>query len=306
MYYLALAYILGNTQATGSLGSAVLKELVESGFEVRVLSRQAGKVPDAYKDRVKEVVVDYSDPESLREALVSVDAVVSTLGAPAVGDPQRGLVDAAISAGVQRFIPSNFGCDQQNNMTRQLPVFAEKVKTEDYLIEKARSSSLSYTFIYNNMFLDWGLTHGSLANVKDKEVVLYNGGHLPVSVTQLTTVGKGIVGVLKNPAATKNRSIRIEDGKISFRDLATVLQDAISGSWNITEVDTDNLKAASDEALKNGIMDEWVWLNYILQGGTNAKYGPSFEQVDNDLIGLARLSDMELKALVKDLVQHQV
>ncbi|KAH6962455.1 hypothetical protein BKA56DRAFT_560221 [Ilyonectria sp. MPI-CAGE-AT-0026] len=292
--------------ASGSLGVAVLKELVESGFDVRVLSRQAGKVPAAYSSQVKEVVVDYDDPESLREALAGVDAVISTLGAPAVGNAQRALVDAAVAAGVQRFIPSNFGCDQQNALTRQLPVFAEKVKTEDYLVEKAESSSLSYTFFYNNLFLDWGLAHGSVAKIKDREIVLYNGGNAPISFTRLATVGKGVVGVLKNPIASKNRSIRIEDGKISFKEIASVLQDAIPGSWSLKEADTNKLKESADEALKKGILEGWVWFNYILQGGTNPKYGPGFENPDNDLLGVPKLSDEELKALIKEIALQQV
>ncbi|KAL5585844.1 hypothetical protein FOVSG1_013536 [Fusarium oxysporum f. sp. vasinfectum] len=294
---------VAQASASGSLGTAVLKELVQSGFGVRVLSRKAGQIPTAYSSQVKEIVVDYEDAESLRNALVGVDAVVSTLGAPAVGNPQRALVDAAVASGVQRFIPSNFGCDQENSLTRKLPVFAEKVKTEDYLIEKAQTSSLSYTFIYNNLFLDWGLVNGSLANLKEKSVVLYNGGDLSISVARLSTVGKGIVGVLKNSTVTKNRNIKIEDGKISFKDLASTLQDAIPGSWIIQEAETDKLHAKSDEALENGIMDGWVWFNYILQGCTNAKYGGSFQHVNNDLVGLPTLSKDEIKALVKDIAQ---
>ncbi|KAF5574274.1 oxidoreductase [Fusarium pseudocircinatum] len=292
--------------ASGSLGTAVLKELIQGGFGVRVLSRKAGQIPIAYSSKVKEIVVDYEDAESLRNALVGVDAVVSTLGAPAVGNPQRALVDAAAASGVQRFIPSNFGCDQENLLTRKLPVFAEKVKTEDYLVEKAQTTSLSYTFIYNNLFLDWGLVNGSLANLKDKSVALYNGGDLPISVARLSTVGKGIVGVLRNPTATKNRNIKIEDGKISFKDLASTLQVAIPGSWTIKEAETDELHAKSDEALKNGILDGWVWLNYVLQGATNAKYGGSFQHVDNDLVGLPTLSEDEIKALIKDIVQDYI
>ncbi|KAH7268342.1 hypothetical protein MRS44_011382 [Fusarium solani] len=287
--------------AAGSLGVEVLKALIEGGFDVRVLTRQAGKVPSAFANQVKEIVVDYNDPASLKSALEGVDAVVSTLGAPAVGDAQRALVDAAVAAGVQRFIPSNFGCDQQNPLTRQLPVFAEKVKTEDYLVEKS-TSSLSYTFIYNNLFLDWGFTHGSLASVKEKKVTLYNGGDLPVSVTRLATVGKGVVGVLKNPEATKNRSVKIEDGKISFKTIAAIAKEAVPGEWTIDEKDTDVLKETADKALAAGTFDDWVWFFYILQGGTNAKYGPSFENIDNEVLGLARLSDEELQALSKELI----
>ncbi|KAF5614740.1 oxidoreductase [Fusarium sp. NRRL 52700] len=248
---------------------------------------QAG-IPIAYSSQVKDIVVDYEDAESLRNALVGVDAVVSTLGAPTVGNLQCALVDAAAASGVQRFIPSNFGCGQENSLTRTLPVFAEKVKIEDYLVEKAQATSLSYTFIYNNLFLDW------------------NGGDLPISVARLSTVVKGIVGVLKNPTATKNRSIKIEDGKTLFKDLASTLQDAIPGSWIIKEGETDGLHPKSDEALKKVILDGWVWLNCILQGATNAKYGGSFQHVDNDLVGLPTLSEDEIKVLAKDIAQEHI
>ncbi|KAM0327160.1 hypothetical protein ACHAQA_006291 [Verticillium albo-atrum] len=292
--------------ASGALGEAVLQALVDAGFEVTVLSRAAGKVPSSFTGTVKEAIVDFNDQASLEFALAGIDAVVSTLGAPAVGDAQRSLVDAAISAGVQRFLPSNYGCDQENPLSRQLPVFAEKVKTEDYLIEKSKSSPLSYTFVYNNLFLDWGITHGSLINLKDRSVTLFNGGKLPVSVTRLATVGKGIAGVLNNPEATANRSVRIEDAKLSFEQIAKWAQEAAPGSWTVTEADTNELKAKSDDALKNGVFDGWVWLNYIFQGGANESYGPNFKNVDNKLLGLEGLSAQELEKYVKTAIKQNI
>lgn len=282
----------------------MLEQLVHAGFDVIVLSREAGKVPVQFAERVKEVVVDYSSIESLQSALVGVDAVVSTLGAPAVGEPQRRLIDAAIAAGVDRFIPSDFGCDHQNPLTRTLPVFAEKVKTEDYLINKCQSSSLTYTFIYNNLFLDWGLTSGFLVNLEDKKISLFNGGDIPLSFTRLGTVGDGVVGVLRNPVDTMNRSVRIEDGKLSFKQLYSMVQEAIPGPWTVSVVNTDTLKSESDVALGKSIFDEWVWLNYVLQGGTNEKYGPNFQHIDNKLLGLRHFSPAELKPLVESIVKH--
>ncbi|KAH7175053.1 uncharacterized protein B0J16DRAFT_375762 [Fusarium flagelliforme] len=234
--------------ASGNHGEAVLKELVEGGFDVSVLSRRSGQIPSGYASQVREVIVDYDDPESLKEALESVDAVVSTLGSPAVG-------------------------------------------------------GLSYIFIYSSLFQDLGLTNGSLANLKEKSVILYKGGDLRISVARRSTVGRGIVGVIKNPTATKNRSIRTQDGKISMKELASALLEALPSLWKITEVDTDKLKADSDEALKNGIKEKWVFFNYIFQGGNNAKYGCSFEKVDNDFVGLPKLSTEEMRALVMEITQ---
>ncbi|KZL79483.1 oxidoreductase - protein [Colletotrichum incanum] len=292
--------------ASGALGKAVLQGLVDAGFNVTILSRAAGKVPSSFANKIKEATVDYNDLASLKSALAGIDAVVSTLGAPAVGDAQRNLVDASVEAGVRRFIPSNFGCDQQNSLARQLPVFAEKVKTEDYLAEKAKTSPLSYTFIYNNLFLDWGITNGSLVNLKEKNVTQYNGGKLPVSVTRLETVGKAVAGVLHNPEATANRSVRIEDGKVSYAQLAQWAQEAVPGSWTTPEVDTNELKAKADEALGKGVFDDWVWFNYILQGGINEAYGPSFKDVDNKLLGLKGLSAQELEDYVKTTIKQNI
>ncbi|EGY20048.1 Isoflavone reductase [Verticillium longisporum] len=290
--------------AVGALGEPVLTELVNAGFNVTVLTRAAGKVPAGFADKVKEVVVDYNDPASLKSALAGIDAVVSTLGAPAVGEPQRNLVEAAVEAGVQRFIPSNFGCDHQNALARQLPVFAEKIKTEELLVEKAKNTPLSYTFVYTNLFLDWGIAYGSLLNVKEKVVNQYNGGKLPISVTRLETIGKAVVGVLKNPEATANRSVRIEDAKLSNSQVAQWAQEAIPGSWSTPAIDSSELKAKSDEALSKGIFEGWVWFNYIVHGATTESYGPSFQNVDNELLGLKGLSGQELEDYVKTHIKQ--
>jgi hypothetical protein len=43
---------------------------------------------------------------------LGIDAVVSLVGAAALTQ-QKGAIDAAVEAGVKRFIPSEFGCDTQ-------------------------------------------------------------------------------------------------------------------------------------------------------------------------------------------------
>ncbi|KAG7118663.1 hypothetical protein HYQ44_005806 [Verticillium longisporum] len=158
--------------------------------------------------------------------------------------------------------------------------------------------------VWKNLFLDWGITYGTLLNVKEKTVNQYNGGKLAVSVTRLETVGKAVVGVLKNPEATANRSVRIEDAKVSYSQIAQWAQEAIPGSWSTPEVDSNELKAKADEALGKGVFDGWVWFNYILQGATNESYGPHFQNVDNEVLGLKGLSGQELEDYVKTAIKQ--
>lgn len=86
--------------ATGNLGPSVVQELVKAGFEVTTISK-SGKT-DGLPSAVKTIKVDYSSQESLTSAFKGQDAVISLL--PDHG-AQDGLIDAAIAAGVKRFIP---------------------------------------------------------------------------------------------------------------------------------------------------------------------------------------------------------
>lgn len=169
------------TQATGNLGSVVLKELLSSGlFELTVLTR--GSSTQTFPPEVKVVKVDYESLDSLTTALAGQDALVSTL-APNVAASQKLLIDAAVKAGVKRVIPTEYGCDLHNELTRKLPVYAGKVQIEEYLEQIAVKGSISYTLVFNGPLLDLFLRQGFF-NFKDREVDLYDGGEVPISTTR--------------------------------------------------------------------------------------------------------------------------
>ncbi|KAJ0308806.1 hypothetical protein COL5a_006371 [Colletotrichum fioriniae] len=292
---------IAHVGAAGSLGAAVLKELVDAGLEVTVLSRTTGKLPTELSSKVKEVTVDFTSKTAITDALKGQEAVVSTIGSAGLS-LQETVIEAAIDAGVTRFIPSEFGSDLQNPLARALPVFADKVKIEDLLEKRASETGLSYTFIYNNLFLDWGLNVGFIADVAGKKATIYNGGSFPISVTRLSTVGKAVVSVLRNPDTTKNQTVRIHDGKLSKRDIVEAAQ-AVTGAdgWAISEENTVDVQAKSDKALSEGVFDEWVWLGYIIRASQTEEAKPGYETVQNDLLGLKEHSTEEMKALVQEI-----
>ncbi|KAJ1563492.1 hypothetical protein HK405_001837, partial [Cladochytrium tenue] len=83
--------------ASGSLGSAVLNQLVEAGFQVSALTRTSGKV--APRPNVTEVVVDFDGPlDALTDALRGHDAVVAATGSHTSLAAQLALVEAAAAA----------------------------------------------------------------------------------------------------------------------------------------------------------------------------------------------------------------
>ena len=102
--------------ATGNLGERVINALLDRGAEVRVVVRSSSdieKLNKLEKLGVKIFKVNMSNVEEISNACIGVSCVVSALQGlhEVIVDTQRVLLDAAIAAGVPRFIPSDYSID---------------------------------------------------------------------------------------------------------------------------------------------------------------------------------------------------
>lgn len=105
------------TGATGRIGSRSLRRFLEQGDEVRVLVRQPERAEPFRQAGAAVVAGDLTRPETLRHAVSGVDAVVHLAAffrgatpeeTQAVNrDGTRNLAQAAVAAGVPRFIFSS-------------------------------------------------------------------------------------------------------------------------------------------------------------------------------------------------------
>ena len=144
-------------QATGNLGPVVIQSLVSSGFNVSILTRDASK---SSTSGTKAIQTDYSEA-SLLEALKDQDAVVSTIGA--LGTlAQIKLIDAAIVAGVRRYIPSDFAPNtpKLGEMEGVLPELYMRLKPKTIVIEHLKEQAeanpkFSWTAVGSGPLLDW-------------------------------------------------------------------------------------------------------------------------------------------------------
>jgi hypothetical protein len=101
---------------TGDLGNRIIKALSKRNANVVAVVRHSSdeaKVSALEKMGVKVLKVDMSNVAELTQACVGVDCVVSALAGlrDAIVDGQSVLLDAAVAAGVPRFIPSDFSSD---------------------------------------------------------------------------------------------------------------------------------------------------------------------------------------------------
>jgi NAD(P)-dependent dehydrogenase (short-subunit alcohol dehydrogenase family) len=278
--------------ASGNLGPAILNQLLAAGFTVTALTRADSR--STFPTVVKVVPVDYDSFDSLTAALKGQDALVSTLATLAIGAQIR-LIDAAIAAGVKRLIPSEFGSN--NPLARRMPVFADKVKVHDYLVQKAQergNEGFSYTCVHNSVFFDWGLKIGFLLG-KER----YDGGERKFSTTRLETIGKAVAGVLKHAEETKNRDVFVHEAVVTQNQLA-----ALSGKkWEAEDLSTDVLeREAYAELGKEQPNFASAMFGFIKKAIWGEGYGGEFTKVDNELLGISMMSEREIEQLVKEYV----
>ncbi|KAL8768136.1 MAG: hypothetical protein Q9209_005527 [Squamulea sp. 1 TL-2023] len=288
--------------ATGNLGPAILKGLLDAGFQVTVLTRQSST--HTFPPNVNVSPVDYDNLESLTSALKGQDAVVSTLASLALSK-QLLLVEAATKAGVQRFIPSEFGSNTINDKTRQLPVYADKVKVQDALQKEADAGRLSYTIVVNGPFLDWGLKVGFIGSVKGKKIDLYDGGERVFSATSLASIGKATAAVLKHPEETKNRAVYIHDTATTLKKLVAISKKAVGeDGWTTDNVSVDEMYNNALAEMKKPQPNHNVFIFGLLKTGIWGEgYGAHYQKNDNALLGLKELDDAELEKLVANVAK---
>jgi len=273
---------------------------VEAGFDVTVLSRSASNQLDS---RVKVQIVDYRSLESLIAALDGQEALVSTLGVGVVPrEIHLRLVEAAYAAGIRRFIPSEFGCDTAHPLTSQLPVFGDKIAVIQRLKELVeQGGAFSYTAVHTGPFFDWGLKNGMFINFSGPTTPVYDGGDVLFSTTTLGGIGHAVAGVLKHPEETQNRHVYVSEAEVTQNQLLGLADP--EQKLQPQPVQTEELERQAYEAVKQPTPDLRIFaVNLIRRAIFGSKYGSLFTTIDNELLGVQRLSEPEIEGLVKQSV----
>ncbi|ATZ52869.1 hypothetical protein BCIN_08g04910 [Botrytis cinerea B05.10] len=293
--------------SNGALGKPILEALLQSNkFNITILTRSSSTSTSTYPSSATVLPVDFNSTQSLTDALQSqkIDAIVSCVGTEGLLG-QKLLIDAAVAAGVTRFIPSEFGSDLADPPTKALPVFGHKVATSSHLeAVAAKNPSFTYTYIRNGGFLDWGLEHNFILDVTSGKPSIYNGGDKLFSATTLATVAQAVVAVLSKFEETKNRAVYIQDVQTSQNSLLSIAKKvAPEKNWEAIPVKTADVLKSSNEKLAKGEITMEVMVGYIFVAIFGEEHRSSWEKSDNELLGLKEKTDAELEAIVKKYVK---
>jgi hypothetical protein len=221
-------------------------------------------------------------------------------------------IDAAIAAGVKRFLPSEFGPDLGNPqtaaLTADLPIFGSKINVNKYIEEKAASNpDFTYTLVRNGAFVDWGLQKSFLVDLQSGKPRIFDGGDRPFTATTLKSTAQAVVGVLEHPNETKNRAVYVQDlvtTQNKILALAKKIAPEKTKSWEPVPTYTASIKSASDAALAKGDHSLPVLFEYLFVSIFGEGYGGQAKTLDNELLGVAgNKTDADIEAILAPLLK---
>ena len=172
--------------ATGHLGGKIAASLISRGASVRALVRK-GSEPDRTQELRRQgatiVDVDYNSRPDLTRACKGGSCVVSALSGlrDVVVDAQTRLLDAAVEAGIGRFIPSDYAID-----FTKLPAGSNRnFDLRREFRERLDRAPIAATSILNGMFMELLVGPAPIILFKFKRVLYWEN---PDQLLDFTTI----------------------------------------------------------------------------------------------------------------------
>lgn len=146
--------ILRCTKAGGNLGPFLVNAIdSEPSLNLSILSRESSK--STFPSHVKVHTVPDSYPEEAIVAAFKGQDVVIDLAPLFNVDQHKAFIDAAIKAGVKRYLGPEFGAKSTDPRTIEaVPMFQGKTAVAEYLISK-ETEGLTWTGVLTGNFFDW-------------------------------------------------------------------------------------------------------------------------------------------------------
>ena len=137
--------------ASGNVGQLIVSSLLAANLTVSALTRSTSTA--IFPTHLTVHKTDYTH-ESLLAAFKDKDAIVSAIATYSTTQ-QKAVIDAAVEAGVKRFLPSEYGVDTSRpEIYECLPPAIMKQEVVQYLKTKEKEG-LSWTAICVGVWFDW-------------------------------------------------------------------------------------------------------------------------------------------------------
>ena len=228
---------------TGNLGRRITSSLLERGAEVVAIARAGTadvKVTELQSLGAKVVIVDMSDAAEVAKACDGAACVVSVVQGlrDVIVDTQSVLLDAAIAAGVPRFIPSDFSTD----FTR-LPVGENRnFDLRRDFHKRLDVAPIAATAIFNGAFGEILTYNIPLLDFKKKVVGYWEDPDWRIDFTTMDDTAAYTAASALDP--TTPRALRIASFQVTPRELQKFTEETLKTPFALKKLGTrDDLGA---------------------------------------------------------------
>ncbi len=214
----ALIVIAG---ATGDLGGRIARAILERGGSVRAIVRHSSdpdKVEALRKQGATIAEVDYKNAPELTQACRGGSCVVSALSGlrDVIVETQASLLDAAVGAGVPRFIPSDYSID----FTKLPPGTNRNLDLRREFHQRLDRAPIAATSILNGMFAHLLTGEAPVVLFKFKRVLYWSDADQLLDFTTMDDSAQFTAAAALDSSTP--RFLRIAGDQVSARGLADI------------------------------------------------------------------------------------
>ncbi len=230
---------------TGSIGSIIVKALVaEPSLKVTALVRASSKstLPAGIHDTV--TIPDEYPVKDLVAAFRGQDVVINTVATAAVVNTKNDrFIDAAIAAGVKRYVPSEFGLNNANPAAQaQTPVFKAKGEVQAYLRAKADQGLIEWTNFSPGLWVRWSLERQLMGfHIAEGKITLWDDGETFFSATTEENTALAVLRALTTHVdETRNKNVFLQDIKTSQKELLATVEKLTGRKFEVERLDGES------------------------------------------------------------------
>lgn len=281
--------------ATGDLGGRIAAALRGGGAEVRAIVRQESDSQAVTRLRelgCEVVLVDLGDAAGLSAALHGTDVVISTLSGvrDVIVEAQGRLLEAAVAAGVPRFIPSDFAVDFRGHH----PGTNRNLDMRREFMERLDAAPIRATSVLCGMFTDLLKGTAPMVIAPIRRVVYWGSADQRLDFTTIADTATFTAQAALDPDAP--RWLRIAGESTTARGVARSASAAWGRRFGL-------LRAGSLRTLsrlirlvrrlspgEREVFPAWQGMQYfhsMFEGGV------AFDALDNDRYGSRRWTSVE-------------
>ncbi|MGI4833603.1 MAG: NmrA family NAD(P)-binding protein [Janthinobacterium lividum] len=216
---LAAPALIALAGATGDLGHRIALALLARGARVRALVRPGSAAKPAASTLrahgAELVEVEFADRAALTQACTGATCVVSALSGlrAVIVDAQTQLLEAAVAAGVPRFIPSDYSIDftkLPEGSNRNLDLRRE-------FGHRLNQAPIQATSVLNGMFMDLLTGQAPVILFKIRRVLYWGSADQPLDFTTIADTAAFTAAAALDP--TTPRYLRVAGQVATMRDL---------------------------------------------------------------------------------------